>query len=231
MTVTNGSAVSLVAIEHSGLTSTPFDVAAVQASSSSAGFSPNITTTQANDLIIAVAGDSSCHLTVFGNRYSNTLLDYLTTNLNLTQNQGLNLFSDGFNFYSVRGSLPLTTKGDLQTFGMSAPARLGVGTDGYILKADSTQANGIKWDVRGLSMLSLYSPTVPLIAGFTAVNQGSMTFVNKTNRMLITMPDSYTSVIGRFLVSTTSLPSAPTPWIFAEPASSTAREGTARCSG
>lgn len=39
---------------------------------------------------------------------------------------------------------PLTTKGDLYTFS-TVNARLGVGADGTILIADSTQATGIKW--------------------------------------------------------------------------------------
>jgi hypothetical protein len=42
------------------------------------------------------------------------------------------------------GLSPLTTKGDLLTFS-TVNARLAVGTDGYILTADSTQATGIKW--------------------------------------------------------------------------------------
>jgi len=39
---------------------------------------------------------------------------------------------------------PLTTKGDLQGF-TTVPARVPVGTDGYVLKADSTQTTGVKW--------------------------------------------------------------------------------------
>jgi len=39
---------------------------------------------------------------------------------------------------------PLTTKGDLLTYG-SANARLGVGSNGQVLTADSTQTNGVKW--------------------------------------------------------------------------------------
>ena len=42
------------------------------------------------------------------------------------------------------GSSPLTTKGDLYTYS-TTDARLGVGADGYVLTADSTQATGIKW--------------------------------------------------------------------------------------
>lgn len=42
------------------------------------------------------------------------------------------------------GSSPLTTKGDLYTYS-TTDARLGVGTNGQILTADSAEATGIKW--------------------------------------------------------------------------------------
>jgi len=41
-------------------------------------------------------------------------------------------------------SSPLTTKGDLLTYDITE-ARLPLGTDGYVLTADSTQSTGIKW--------------------------------------------------------------------------------------
>ncbi len=42
------------------------------------------------------------------------------------------------------GTAPLTTKGDLYGFS-TVPTRVGVGTNGQVLTADSTNANGIKW--------------------------------------------------------------------------------------
>ena len=42
------------------------------------------------------------------------------------------------------GTSALTTKGDILTYD-TAPNRLPVGTDGYMLYADSTQTPGIKW--------------------------------------------------------------------------------------
>lgn len=42
------------------------------------------------------------------------------------------------------GSSPLTTKGDIYVFS-TTNARLPVGTDGFVLTADSTQTTGLKW--------------------------------------------------------------------------------------
>jgi hypothetical protein len=49
------------------------------------------------------------------------------------------------------GTSPLTTKGDLYGYG-TTNARIPVGTDGYVLTADSTQAVGLKWAAGGGSM-------------------------------------------------------------------------------
>jgi predicted secreted protein len=53
-------------------------------------------------------------------------------------------YYSGSAWVSVGGSSPLTTKGDLYTYS-TTDARLGVGTNGQVLTADSAQATGLKW--------------------------------------------------------------------------------------
>ena len=52
------------------------------------------------------------------------------------------------------GSSPLTTKGDLYTFS-TTDARLGVGTNGHVLTADSVETTGIKWAAPAPSGMTL----------------------------------------------------------------------------
>jgi hypothetical protein len=63
------------------------------------------------------------------------------------------------------GTSALTTKGDLLAYS-TTPARLGVGTDGYMLYADSTQTQGIKW------------AAAPAAGSYTQLATGSMSGVS-----------------------------------------------------
>jgi hypothetical protein len=53
-------------------------------------------------------------------------------------------YYSGSAWVTIGGASPLTTKGDLYTYS-TTDARLGVGTNGQVLVADSTAATGIKW--------------------------------------------------------------------------------------
>lgn len=99
---------------------------------------------------ISVQNTGAAVLTVNRN---GLLLDGVAANLTLNQGQGLEISTDGTNYFTERGVAtaayvsPLTTKGDL--FGRSTvDVRIPVGADGQSLVADSTQTPGVRWSDR-----------------------------------------------------------------------------------
>jgi hypothetical protein len=71
-----------------------------------------------------------------------------------------------------------TTKGDIiAATGASTPARLGVGTNDYVLTADSTAANGVAWKAAASGSITLLSTTT-LSGASVTVSSISQAYTN-----------------------------------------------------
>jgi hypothetical protein len=95
-----------------------------------------------------------------------------------------------YDYIQTGATSPLTTKGDLYTFGTS-DTRLGVGANGTTLVADSSEATGLKWAAAaaGGKLLQVVSTTTS-----TRVDSSSATFVSTGLSLSIT-PTSATSKV------------------------------------
>jgi len=94
-----------------------------------------------------IAGSTKLSVTV---NASDLTLDVVQANLTLDSIGGtLGIAKGGTGQTTANTAFnalsPMTSRGDLLTRDASASARLGVGTDGFLLTADSAQAMGLKW--------------------------------------------------------------------------------------
>jgi hypothetical protein len=101
----------------------------------------NSITNIANASIKAAAAIAYCKLDLAGNVVA-------TTDLSATGTKDATTFLRGDDTWAVVDASPLTTKGDVYTFD-TGNARLGVGSDGEVLKACSSTTTGLVWGTGG----------------------------------------------------------------------------------
>jgi hypothetical protein len=88
---------------------------------------------------------------------------------------------------------PTTTKGDLIVSNGTANVRQAVGTDTYVLTADSTTATGIKWAASSGSGATISNDTTTatnLYPTFAAATSGSLTTIYTGNTKLLYKPST-----------------------------------------
>lgn len=108
-------------------------------------------------------------------------------------------YYSGSAWVAIGGSAsPLTTKGDLYTYS-TTNARLGVGTNGQVLTADSTAATGLKWAAAGgagkvLQVVTATYSTPTTITTTTFTDSGlsaSITPSATTSKILVFIQQPY----------------------------------------
>jgi len=104
-------------------------------------------------------------------------------------------YYSGSAWVTIGGASPLTTKGDLYTYS-TTDARLAVGTNGQVLKADSTAATGLKWETIGSG--SLTKIRTETFTSSSAVNVNSVFSSTYTNYFILAEITNSTSNVDSY---------------------------------
>ena len=120
---------------------------------------------------VMVFDSSTARNTALGANVSEGMLSYLKDTDQVEVYNGTSwVASDDPN--AIQNSI-VTTKGDLiSATAASTPARIGVGTNGQVLTADSTKSTGLAWTTLssgGMTLISTATPSAATTVSFTSI--------------------------------------------------------------
>ena len=102
----------------------------------------------------------------------------------------------------------LTTKGDILVYS-TTPTRLGIGTNNYVLIADSAQATGMKWAQLSLSNTSGTLPATRGGTGLTTTTVGDLFYGTASNTITALSGNTTTTIKMLTQTGTGSASAAP----------------------